>query len=532
MSKVSRALRLSDAPRVSPAALARRGSRSLTAVVLARRGSRLLTAVALGTLFATGCSNEPAAEAEAEAPERAGGVITLFTDSTELFMEHPALIVGQGGTFAAHLTDLTDFTPLRSGRIVLTFTPRDGGEPLVATQDAPRVPGIYGPAPVFTKAGTYDLVIDVESPQARDRIEVPGLVVYATEEDAPFDDGGEDAGIPFLKEQQWKTPEFRTDFADSGSIEIAIDVPGEITSAPGASQVASAPAGGLLQLAANAPAVGMRVRRGELLASVRPTLGQEGASFADARARLREAEEEYARAERLLKAEAIPERRMHEATVARDAAREALAAIGGGNLTEAGLLEVRAPVDGVIVQRMGTTGARVEAGAPLFSIVDPGRLWVTAFVPVDAISRIDRSLPASVMPEGYTDTPRSARLLGVSAAVDSLTRAVRVSYALQGASTELPVGTLARVAVPTRTSGRGIVVPSSAILEEDGTSIVFVQTSGERYERRVVQVDGGDGRLVLVRSGLSAGDRVVTGAAYQVRLASLSTAVPAHGHEH
>jgi cobalt-zinc-cadmium efflux system membrane fusion protein len=35
-----------------------------------------------------------------------------------------------------------------------------------------------------------------------------------------------------------------------------------------------------------------------------------------------------------------------------------------------------------------------------------------------------------------------------------------------------------------------------------------------------------------VRSGVEAGERVVTGAAYQVRLASLSTSVPAHGHEH
>ncbi len=493
--------------------------------------SRAFVVILLGTLAVSACGDEPAADVDAEAPERAGGVITLFTDSTELFMEHPALIVGVEGKFAAHLTDMTDFAPLRSGRIVLTFTPRSGGAPLVVTQDAPRVPGIYGPAPVFTAAGTYDLVIDVDSPQARDRIEVPGLVVYATENDAPFDES-EDSGIPFLKEQQWKTPGFRTAFADSGALPVAITVPGEITSAPGSAQVAAAPAGGILQLAANAPAVGMRVRRGDLIARIRPTLGEGGASFADARARLREAEEEFSRAERLLRAEAVPERRMHEAMVARDAAREALAAIGGGNITADGLLEIRAPVSGVVVERWGTTGARVDAGAPLFSIIDPSRLWVTAFVPVESIARLDRSARATVTPEGFTDAMIPARLLGVSAAVDSVTRAVRVSYALEGLRDELPVGTLARVNVATRSQGNGIIVPSSAVLEEDGTAIVFVQTSGERYERRIVQVDGGDGQRVLVRSGLAVGDRVVTGATYQVKLASLSTAVPAHGHEH
>ena len=40
------------------------------------------------------------------------------------------------------------------------------------------------------------------------------------------------------------------------------------------------------------------------------------------------------------------------------------------------------------------------------------------------------------------------------------------------------------------------------------------------------------GVAALVLSGIEEGERVVTGAAYQVRLASLSTAVPAHGHEH
>ena len=99
------------------------------------------------SLVLAGCRENGAAEASGEP---AGGAITLWTDSTELFMEHPALIVGAPDRFAVHLTDLTDFTPLRSGRITLHFQPRDGGTPLIVTQDTPRSPGIYGPAPEFT----------------------------------------------------------------------------------------------------------------------------------------------------------------------------------------------------------------------------------------------------------------------------------------------------------------------------------------------------------------------------------------------
>ena len=66
-----------------------------------------------------GCSTEDPAETTALG---GGGAVTLWTDSTELFMEYPPLIVGQPETFAVHLTDVTDFQPLRSGRVTSSLT--------------------------------------------------------------------------------------------------------------------------------------------------------------------------------------------------------------------------------------------------------------------------------------------------------------------------------------------------------------------------------------------------------------------------
>jgi ABC-type glycerol-3-phosphate transport system substrate-binding protein len=46
-------------------------------------------------LVSTACSGNGSSTADsATIAEPAGGAITLWTDSTELFMEHPALIVG------------------------------------------------------------------------------------------------------------------------------------------------------------------------------------------------------------------------------------------------------------------------------------------------------------------------------------------------------------------------------------------------------------------------------------------------------
>jgi hypothetical protein len=62
--------------------------------------------------------------------------------------------------------------------------------------------------------------------------------------------------------------------------------------------------------------------------------------------------------------------------------------------------------------------------------------------------------------------------------------------------------------------------------------VAYVQPEGERFEKWEVTVGGTSDDRTLILSGISDGERVVTGAAYQVRLASLSTSVPAHGHEH
>ena len=140
---------------------------------------------------------------------RQGGTVTLHTDSVELFMEHPALVVGSLERFAVHLTDVTDFKPVTAGAVTFRFVPRSGGSPVVVTQDAPREPGIYGPVPDFARAGVYDLTILVSGPQATDSLYVPDLQVYARAADAPAAEAPDTTGIAYTKEQQWQTPGFR-----------------------------------------------------------------------------------------------------------------------------------------------------------------------------------------------------------------------------------------------------------------------------------------------------------------------------------
>ena len=471
---------------------------------------------------------------DAETSEPAGGSVTLWTDSTELFMEHPALVVGTPDRFAVHLTDLTDFAPLHSGQITLRFFPRDGGQPLVVTQATPRAPGIYGPAPSFARPGLYDLAITVESPQARDSIVVPTLRVYARAEDAPRETGEEAPGITFLKEQQWKTPGFRTAFAILGGVAASFEASGEIVPTAGRYAQVTAPIGGLVDATsvANAPAPGQRVGRGQVLALLTPALGEGGSAYAEARARLREAEDEYQRARRLVAAEAAPQRRLHEAEIRLQAAREALVGFGGGQLTAGGRIAVRSPLAGVVAERRIAAGSRVAAGDPLFTIVDPSVVWLRVSVPAAAAPLVSPGSWTSFQVEGSSEVFEARRVVSIGGVIDPLSRTLPVLYEVPNAFGRLKVGAVARARVRTGNQVAGVLVPTSAILDEDGRPVAYVQAEGERFEKRALTLGGSEGANTLVLSGIRVGERVVTGAAYQVRLASLSTAVPAHGHEH
>jgi RND family efflux transporter MFP subunit len=379
----------------------------------------------------------------------------------------------------------------------------------------------------------YDLTILVASPQARDSIFVPGLQVYATAADAPREEGGEDDGIAFLKEQQWKTDGFRSAFAVADQMPGSVTATGEIGAAAGRFATISAPIGGVTDAegVARSPLPGQRVVRGQTLARLTPSLDESGSAIAQTRAALREAEDEYARAQRLLAVEAIAARRVHEAEIRVQAAREALVSVGGGAL-EDGRVAVRAPIAGVVVDRLLATGARVPAGAPLFTIVDASVVWLTVHVPANVASRVSASAAAEFTVEGSTRRFQAARTVSVGSVIDSATRTVPVIYEVRNTDGALKVGAIARVELRTGERVRGVSIPATAVLDEDGRAVVYVQRDGERFEKRPVTVSTIASGRALISAGLRAGERVVSGAAYQIRLASLSTAVPTHGHEH
>ena len=127
----------------------------------------------------------------------------------------------------------------------------------------------------------------------------------------------------------------------------------------------------------------------------------------------------------------------------------------------------------------------------------------------------------------------AGRLVSIGKVLDPQSRTLPITFALRQPRPALPVGQsvfLHLLLDDDRTAARRTRRPRSSTMRA-GRSC-SCRREGETFERRAVTLGPRSGDLVQVIEGVKAGERVVTKGAYLVRLASLSTSVPAHGHVH
>jgi cobalt-zinc-cadmium efflux system membrane fusion protein len=470
-------------------------------------------------------------EAPAEEREHPSVVVTQWTDSTELFLEYPHLLAGKAtGNWAIHLTSRKDFKPITAGTLTVRFL-RGGRAAKEFTLAAPARNGIYLLDPVIPEAGAYQVQLALRSPQVTSVHTLPDVRVWAGEDQLPEEKEEEVAGgISFLKEQQWVI-DFAMEPAAERDVARSVSAPAELAPVDGAQVQVSAPASGIAAAEANrgAPSVGAFVRAGQVMAVLSPTSEEGG--YARIRENVARLEREAARAQRLFDAGAIPAKRMEEARHALAVARAEARAMGGGPDADY-RYRVRAPISGFVTERGFVPGGRVEAGAPLFTIVDPSTVWLRVRLPAAEASRLPADARATFTLEGDDRTHTAARLVSVGTVVDPQTRTVPVVFAVANPGGTLRVGQFGRASVPVGGTTRGVAIPTRAILDDNGIPVAYVQVSGETYQQRRLRLGESDGSVTEVLEGIGPGEMVVTRGAYQVRLASMSSTPMSGGHAH
>ena len=503
---------------------------------------------ALTACLALACGGGAGAIEAVVAEEIPPVVETRWTGRSELFMEYPPLVEGETSRFAIHFTDLSTFEPLRAGRAEVRLA---GAREEAFTVDAPGRPGIFGIDVAPSRAGRYRLSVVLDAPGLADRHDLGEITVLTPAAGAALSavEEEDDSSITFLKEQQW-TLDFATAEAGTRQIAESLVIAAEIEPRTGGRADVTTPVAGRLADDLPAHPVGSHVARGESLAEIIPHSGHGEdrpaleLAVAEARNALELERAERSRADRLVVAGALPERRRLEARVAEQTAEARLAAaeahLAQLDLTRTGEGEggrdtrfvLRAPISGVVAASDATPGASVDAGARLFRLIALDRVHVEGALPEAALARIAELAGAELEVPGFGAPIALDRLVSVGRVLEPEARTVPIIYELRDPDRRLAVGQAVSLRIFASAATDAVTVPESAVVDDAGQPVVFVQVGGESFQRRPVRLGNREAGQVQIAGDVAPGERVVVQGAPLIRLAALSPQGPAHGHTH
>lgn len=459
---------------------------------------------------------------------------TLWTDKTELFVEFKPLVVGQTSTFAAHFTELGRFKAVEEGKVTASLI--KGGKGIRQTVDSPSAPGLFKPALQPKEKGVYQLVFDIQTPTFEDRIVLEGIQVYESSAEAnahtPHHEE-EPNEIAFGKEQAW-----RIDFANAparrDTIFEVIHAGGELVTTQGNEKTVSATSEGILVFKKRGANIGSRVSKGETLFAIAGggIIDRDlEARFLKAKSTFEQAQTRFDRKSELYAAKAISKTELEAAELAFQLAKTEYETLTS-NYSKGGK-SVFSPQGGYLKQLFKQEGAFVEAGEALAVITENKTVTLRADVDPEYYGRLSAIHSANFISHGkvHSLAELNGKLLSYGKSVSREQPKVPVYFELANTGDLLP-GSFVEVFIQLRAQSQGLLIPTSALLEEYGNYSVIVQTSGETFEERNVKIGIENGKEVQVLSGLKAGERVVTKGAYQVKMAAMDGAVPAHGHSH
>jgi len=171
---------------------------------------------------------------------------------------------------------------------------------------------------------------------------------------------------------------------------------------------------------------------------------------------------------------------------------------------------IEAPMNGVVVQRLGEVGNTVVPGTPLLKMVDPRTLWVATRVDESVVARVRPGQVASIrLRSGEVSPGKVARIARQS---DAATREIDVHVAFDTVPQRFAIDQEAEVSIAVG-EDRGILVPLAALMRDgSGRRGVLVVESG-RARFQAVETADADATQVLVRKGLAGGESVVAVAA-------------------
>ena len=171
--------------------------------------------------------------------------------------------------------------------------------------------------------------------------------------------------------------------------------------------------------------------------------------------------------------------------------------------------QIRAPIDGIVSERMVKLGNTISVNDPVFRVTSFDPLVAYLHVPEREFRNIQAGQPVSIAVDALPEAPVLADVTRVSPIVDPETGTFKVTIEIYDDQRRIKPGMFGRISVIYDQHVNVLQIPRSAIVEDAGSVNVFV-VENDIAIRKVVETGYSDAGMIEITSGLDDGDSVVT----------------------
>jgi RND family efflux transporter MFP subunit len=465
-------------------------------------------------------------------------LLTAYSENFELFAEADPFVVGSPSTILVHLTHLENFKPLQGSKVTLSLIV--GTKGIRQTLENAERPGIYRFTLKPDAEGRGIITVDIETGDAKQRVEVPNITVFSDEHDA-IHEAEEQAvtsptAITFTKEQGWKV-DFATAIATVEPFGQVIKSTAQVQPAQGDEVMVTAKTNGVVSFTNIGLQVGQALGAGQHLLTISGSgLGENSwnVKYAEAKNNYEKTKADFERLSALANDRIVTQTELIAAKTDYENAK-----VLYENLTDnfnAKGQRVLSPIGGFAKQLFVENGQYVEVGQPVIAISQNRTLQLTAEVQQKYLPILGSITSANFRilhnNNVYTLSQLNGKVLSYGRSLNPNNYLVPVIFQIDSKEEFVP-GSFVEVYLKTLTNTAALTVPNNALLEEQGNFFVFVQLTPELFEKREVKKGVTDGLRVEILGGIDKNDRIVARGAMMVKLAQASAALDPHsGHVH
>ncbi|MGJ7605661.1 efflux RND transporter periplasmic adaptor subunit [Variovorax sp. LT1R20] len=315
--------------------------------------------------------------------------------------------------------------------------------------------------------------------------------------------------IPFTDEQV-KAAGMAIESAGPARIRTSLQLPGEIKfNEDRTAHVVPRVAGVVDSVSAN---LGQEVKRGQVLAVLSsPGLSEQRSALQSAQRRLDLARTTYEREKKLWEEKISPQQdylqaqqAMQEAQIAVANANQKLLALGATPGSAAlGRYELRAPFDGMVVEKHISLGESVGEAVNVFTISDLSTVWAEISVAANNLNLVRIGEPVTIRSSAFDQTA-SGTVSYVGSLIGAQTRTATARVTLTNPQRVWRPGLFVNVELVSSEADAPVTVSADAVQTVEEKPTVFLKVPGGFLPQHV-QTGRSDGKRVEIVGGLKPG---------------------------